>query len=163
MAFNAFLKIDGIDGESGEKGHEKWIEVMTYEFGHSQQTVMTGGAGARTSGRADFKDFTVHKMIDKASPNLALYCANGKHIPKVQLEVNLASGEKTKYASVTLENVVVSSVNIKGEAKGDRPRPEETVTFSFGKINWEYVPVDNTGKKQPAVKQGWDLEQNVAV
>ena len=160
MAFNAFLKVDGIDGESTEQKHTGWIEVLQYQFGVSQPQVMSGGAGARTAGRADFESFRIRKMIDKASPNLAGHCASGKHIPKVQLEVNMATGEKTKFASVTLENVIVSSVHQVGESKGDTPRPEEEVGFAYSKIKWEYIPISHDGKAGGAVPAGWDLEAN---
>ena len=30
-AFDIFLKLDGIDGESTAKGHEKEIEVVSYD------------------------------------------------------------------------------------------------------------------------------------
>ena len=30
MAFDAFLKIEGIDGESTDDKHQKWIEILSY-------------------------------------------------------------------------------------------------------------------------------------
>ena len=163
MALNAFLKIEGIDGESTEQGHEKCLELLQYSFGLSQPQVMTGGAGARTAGRADFESFRIRKMMDKASPNLAGHCASGKHIPKITLDVHMASEQKTKFASVVMENVIVSSVHTVGEQAGTTPRPEEEVGFAFGKITWEYTPVDNLGKPGGPVKAGWDIEKNVKV
>ena len=33
MAFDAFLKIDGIPGESTDDKHKDWIEVLSFDFG----------------------------------------------------------------------------------------------------------------------------------
>ena len=64
MAFNAFLKADGIDGESTDSNHKGWIEVLEYQHGVSQQTVgSTSSGGGRGAGRADFKEFTVFKDV----------------------------------------------------------------------------------------------------
>ncbi len=160
MAIDMFCKIDGIDGESTDDKHKNWIEILSYNWGVSQPVSMASGTGGRTGGRADFQDFSVTKVIDKASPNLALHCANGKHIPKVVVELCLATEEKHTFMKYTMEDVVVSSVSPGGAAGGGESRPLESVTFNYGKIEWEYTPIDQTGKKGAAVKQGWDLEAN---
>ncbi len=36
MAFDAFLKIDGIPGESTDDKHKDWIEVLSYGVGIQQ-------------------------------------------------------------------------------------------------------------------------------
>ena len=33
MAFDAFVKIDGIEGESTDEKHAGWIEVISYNAG----------------------------------------------------------------------------------------------------------------------------------
>ncbi len=163
MALNAFLKIEGIDGEATEQGHEKWLELLQFQFGISQPQVMTGGAGSRTAGRADFESFRIRKMTDRATPNLLQHCASGKHIPKITLDVHMASEQKTKYTSIVMENVIVSSVHTVGEQAGTTPRPEEEVAFAYSKVTWEYIPVGHDGKPSGAVKAGWDIEKNVKI
>jgi type VI secretion system secreted protein Hcp len=161
MAFNAFLQIEGIKGESQDEGHKDWIEVLEYQYGVSQQALgQTSAGGGRGAGRADFKEFTIFKMLDKASPDLALHCANGKIIPKVTLELNMAAGQSHNQAKVVLTNVMVTSVHVTGSPKGDTPRPQEVVSFHYGKIVWSYTPVSNKGDKGAEVKQGWNLENN---
>ena len=36
MAFDAFIKIDGIDGESTDEKHSDWIEVIKFGPGVKQ-------------------------------------------------------------------------------------------------------------------------------
>ncbi len=160
MAVDMFCKIDGIDGESTDDQHKDWIELLSFNWGVSQPVSVSSATGGRTAGRADFQDFAITKLVDRATPNLALHCANGRHIPKVIVELCLAAETKHPFMKITMEDVVVSSVGSGGAASAVEPRPQETVTFNYGKIEWEYTPLDPTGKKGATVKQGWDLETN---
>lgn len=58
MAFDAFIYIDGIEGESTDDKHQGWSEILSFGCGHSQTVSRTassaGGAGAE---RADFRNF----------------------------------------------------------------------------------------------------------
>ena len=36
MAFDAFLKLSTIPGESGDDKHKEWIEILSYSTGVSQ-------------------------------------------------------------------------------------------------------------------------------
>ena len=78
MAFDAFLKLTVFDGESTDDKHKDWIEVLSYGLGIQQPTSATASSsGGATAERANFQDFTIVKALDKASPKLALACANG--------------------------------------------------------------------------------------
>jgi type VI secretion system secreted protein Hcp len=161
MAFNAFLQIEGIKGESTDKDHKDWIEVLEYQHGVSQQQLSSVSAGGgRGAGRADFKNFTVFKMLDKSSPDLMLHCANGKHIPTVTLDLMMAAGDSHNSAKVIMKDVTVTSVHATGSPQGQTPRPQEVVSFAYSQITWSYTPVDHAGKKGAEVKQGWDLKEN---
>ncbi len=50
MSFDAFVKIDGIEGESTDSNHSGWIEALSYKAGVSQKVSVTpssaGGASA---------------------------------------------------------------------------------------------------------------------
>jgi hypothetical protein len=48
--FNIFLKLDSIDGESTTKGHEKEIEVISYDQSIDSTIPTGGGAGAALDG-----------------------------------------------------------------------------------------------------------------
>ena len=70
MATDAFLKIDGIDGESTDKKHKNWIEILSYSHGMSQPSSIASGTGGLTAERVSMSDFSVMKVLDKASPTL---------------------------------------------------------------------------------------------
>ena len=164
MAFDAFLKIEGIKGESTDSGHKDQIEVLSYSHSVAQQ----GGAsvsrgGGQTGGRADLGDFSIVKVLDLSSPNLFKYCASGKHIPSVMVELVSADENPHVYMKYTLSDVVISSVRPGGSSNGEGTRPLEEVSFRYAKIEQEYTPFDNTGKAGAAIKAGWDLATNKAL
>jgi type VI secretion system secreted protein Hcp len=161
MAFDAFLKIEGIPGESTDAKHAAWIEILSFSHGLSQPVSAASGTGGRTSQRVDIQDFSIVKVLDKASPVLALHCCNGQHIPKVEMELCEASTDKHPYMKYTMEDVVVSSVRPGGSTQGGDTKPLEEVSFNFGKISWEYTPIDSTGKPGSTERTGWNLTTNV--
>ena len=60
MAFDAFLKIDGVPGESTDDKHKDWIEVLSYSTGVSQKSSGSAStAGGASAERADFQDFSI--------------------------------------------------------------------------------------------------------
>lgn len=45
MAIDIFLKIDGIEGESQNANHKKWIDVLSFNWGAQQPGNMSVGGG----------------------------------------------------------------------------------------------------------------------
>jgi len=160
MAGDCFLKIDGIPGESTDEKHKDgWIEIMSYSSGVAQMASgerSTGGAA--TGGRCSHQDISIVKAMDKASPTLNLYCCQGKHIPKVVIELCRATEEKTKYMEYKMEDVIITSVSVGGGGGG---LPTESVTFNYGKLTWNYIPLDpKTGKVTGNIEKFWSLIDN---
>jgi type VI secretion system secreted protein Hcp len=162
MAFDAFLKIDGIDGESQDEKHKGWIEIESYSLGaHQPSAGSRSSQGAATGQRVDLQDFSVVKVLDKTSPKLFLHTCNGKHIKEVKLELCRATGDKAKYMEYKMEDVIVSSVRPGGSSKGGDPLPLEEASFNYGKITWTYTETDHkTGKPGGNVTANWSQVEN---
>ena len=161
MAFDGFIKVVGIPGESTDDKHKDWIEILSFSHGHNQPGSATdSSAGGGTTERADFDDLRIVKHIDKASAKLAEACASGKHIANVVIELCRAGGDKLKYLEVKMEQVVVSSFQAGGQSKEDL-LPTEQVAFNFGKIKWTYTQQKRAdGSGGGNVTGGWDLTAN---
>ena len=159
MAVDMFLKIEGIDGESSDDAHKKWIELLSFSHGVSQPVTGASGTGGRTGGRADFQDFTITKTIDASTPDLNLHCANGKHIPKIEVELCLATEDKHVFMKYEMEDVIVSSISPGGTSDGG-VKPLETVSFAYGSIKWEYTPIDSAGSPGASADRTWLLKEN---
>ncbi len=162
MAFDAFIKIDGIPGESTDDKHKDWIEVLSFNFGiHQPAHATASSAGGATSERVNVQDLSVVKHVDKASPKLYEQSCSGKHIKDVTLELCRAGGDKLKYLEVKMEQVIISSVNPGGNSGGSDGFPSESVSFNFGKIKWTYTQQKRAdGSGGGNVTGGWDLTSN---
>lgn len=157
MAYDAFLKLDDVNGEVQDSQFEKWIEVDSFSWGESNSSISaTGGGGG--AGKVSFQDLHISKPTDKSSAALFQKCASGQHFQKCQLHVRKAGGDASGASSVflkiELDDVLVSSVQFEGATQGD-DRPSEDVTLNFTKIYFEYDAPDGE------VDQfSWDLAQN---
>jgi type VI secretion system secreted protein Hcp len=162
MAFDAFLKIKGIDGESQDGKHKDWIEILSYSFGANQMTAGSRSSGGSAGGeRVTLSDFSIVKALDKASPVLFEHCCNGKHIDEITLELCRATGDKTTYMSYKLKDVIVSSYRPGGSSQGGEPLPLEEVAFNPGRVDLEYTATDHkTGKAGGKVAKWWSVVEN---
>lgn len=162
MAFDAFLKVKDIPGESTDDKHKDWIEILGYRHGLEQPTSgSVSSGGSRTAERVDHDNFVVSKTLDKATPKLALACCNGTHIGEVTLALCRAGGDKQKYMEYKMSDVIVQSLHPSGSADGEDKLPMEEVGFTYGKIEWTYTETDHaTGKPKGDIKGSWDLHAN---
>ncbi|MGA2441368.1 MAG: type VI secretion system tube protein Hcp [Tepidisphaeraceae bacterium] len=159
MASDIFLKLDGIDGESGDGKHTGWIELNT--FGHSvshQSEGKISAASTLSAGRSELSDISVTKDLDKASPNLAKFCLNGKVIKSGQIDFCAGTGEKHVYLTYKLTNVHLKTHGI--NHGGGTARPSETLSFGYTKIEMEYTSWGADGSKGGATPYRWDLTKN---
>ncbi len=158
MAFDAFIKFDGIDGESTDSRHSGWIEILDYDLDVSQTVSKTASSiGGASAERADFSEFCFSKPLDKASPRLALACAGGTHIDTIVVELCRAGGDKVRFMQYTFTNCMISSFT----TSADNGFPEDEVAFVFGKIEWCYTRQKRAGGWSAGnVAAGWSLEKN---
>ena len=162
MAFDAFVKIDGIEGESTDEKHPGWMEVITFETEMNQTISSTASsAGGASAERADFKNFVFSKLVDKSTPKLALACADGTHIDTIVISFCRASGDKLKFMEYELSNCMISSVVTAG---GPGEYPADTIAINYGKIQWRYTVQSRSGGGAAGqVASGWNIEKNCRV
>jgi len=71
MAIDAYLKIQGIKGESSDAAHKDWIEVSRVAWSVLQPRAATAStAGGHTTGRASISGMSFQKLADLSSPVL---------------------------------------------------------------------------------------------
>ncbi|WP_035055140.1 Hcp family type VI secretion system effector [Andreprevotia chitinilytica] len=165
MAFDAFLKIDGIPGESTDDKHKDWIEIESFAHKIEQPASATASSsGGATAERVNHSTFDIVHLLDKASPKIYEAVCTGKHIKDVTLELCRAGGDKVKYLEVKLEQVLISKVEPSGAAHGGEGFPQEAVSFSYGKIKWTYTQQKREdGAGGGNVSSGWDLTANKTI
>lgn len=163
MAVDMFLKLDGIDGESTDKGHKNEIQIESFSWGASNSGSAAHGGGGGGAGKASFQDFSFTTRVSKASPRLFLACASGEHIKSALLTVRKAGGEQQDFLKVTMSDLLVSSYKAEGASGADAPVPVDQVSLNFAKIQVSYSPQRPDGSLEGAVTAGWDLQKNVKI
>jgi type VI secretion system secreted protein Hcp len=160
MATDIFLSVDGVKGETTDDKHAEEIAVLSFKFGADNKgTAATNlGTGA---GKVQVDDLLVRKYLDKSSPNLFLFCCNGKPIKQCKLTVRKAGEKPLEFAVYTLDTCMVSSVKVVGPDETDQI--VEEVMFNFAKIKYEYNPQDPaTGGGKGVVATTWDVAKSKA-
>lgn len=162
--FDAFLKIEGIEGESADDKHKNEIEILSFSWGVVQpRSGAASTAGSLSAERAQFHDLIVTKSIDKASPKLALGCASGEHFKSARLELCRAGGDKEPYMEYKLTDVMITSVS-PGGSRAEETIPVEQVSMAYGKVELKYTQTKvEGGRASGNVVSGWDLKANKKV
>jgi len=145
-ALNAYLKLDGIEGESTDDKHKNEIVVDSWSFGVSNRT---SAGGAATSSRPCVSEISLVKLVDKASPVLFMHAVSGKHIATGIITVRKAGERPVEYLTVTLTDVLVTSVNSTSTGEGDQLA--ESLSLSFQTITISYTPQSSDGTPQKPV------------
>lgn len=160
--FDAFVKIDGIEGEGTDEKHQGWIELVRFGIGVKQTISSTASsAGGASAERADFSDFILRKYLDKSSPKLALACAAGTHIDQIVVELCRSGGDKLTFMTYTMKDCLISRVRTTSGSDTAGNFPAETVKINYGKIEWAYTQQKRAGGGAAGqVAAGWDLEKN---
>ena len=158
MAVDMFIKIGDLKGEAKDKGHAGEIDVLAWSWGasNSGNAHMGGGQGA---GKVNVQDLSFTKYIDKSSPDLMLFCCNGKHIPEAKLTVRKAGETPLEYLTITMNDLIVTSVSTGGS--GGEDRLTENVTLNFAKVKVNYVEQTEKGAAGAKPQMGWDIAGNV--
>jgi type VI secretion system secreted protein Hcp len=158
-----FLKIEGIDGESKDPAHAGQIDILSWSWGVSQTSASGMGSAGAGTGKVSFSDFHITKTIDKSSPKLADALASGQHIPTVELTVRKAGDKPLEYIKITMTDCIISSYSAVGGGSGAGDLPMESISFNFGKIEFNYVPQNTDGTAGDTIHMGWDLASNKKV
>jgi type VI secretion system secreted protein Hcp len=154
-----YIKFDGIDGESQDREHRDWIDALSFSQGQylSPSSSVPGGAAR---GKVVFEEFTIKKMVDKASPKLAEALCKGTVFPNVDIHVArpLSEGTQVTYYTYELKNVIVTSYQISGSTQDDVPT--ESLSLSFEQIKATYTKFDAAGRAESTIGYSWDLARS---
>lgn len=157
MAFDAYMKVDGVDGESIRTGHEGEIELYSFSLGGSQ-SVSTTGTGL-SGGRVSLSDFSIMKKTDKSSPPFFNKMCQGKHFDSIVVTLQKASGDASnpiQFLKYTFSHAFVSSIQWSGSSGGD-DTPSESVSFTFESFQIDYNAQGFTGDPAGNTSAMWNI------
>src|SRR4051812_47753046 len=149
-AFDYFLRLDGIPGESVDAKHKGEIDVLSWSWGESQEIAATPGGGSG-AGKVAMTDLHVSANLSKASPQLLLACAAGTHIKSAVLTGRKAGKGQSEFLTFSLSDVLVSGYQTGGAAAEAPPGP---IFLKFSKIERTYREQTAKGRGAPR-PGGW--------
>ena len=162
MAINAFVSFfDKADGESIQKGKEKWVEIKSWNWDVEAETSWTKGGGASV-GKPNPGKINFEHHFDTSSIVILGYICTGKAFPKVELQMMKTTGRGTPetYFTMTMEGVFITKVSNSGTEEGIIL---QKVEMAFKTVKIEYKPQDNKTGLLTAVKTyTWDIPAGTA-
>jgi type VI secretion system secreted protein Hcp len=156
--FDAFLKLQGIEGESTDKAFKGQIELHSFSVS-AQQTGTQAHGGGGGAGKVRFSDIHCTKLYDKSSVQIMLACATGQHFPEGTITCRKAGGEQEPFLIIKLKDIIISSYNMGGHSKGELPIMAE-FSLNYGSIEKEYKVQTEKGTVSGPVKGGWSCKEN---
>jgi len=157
---DCFLSMDSVEGESTDARHQRAIDIVSFSWEESQSGAVPFGGGGGV-GRVQMKDFQFTKYVDKASPQLMLFTANGHHVPRAILTCRKKTGlTQPDFLKVTMFDVLVSSYQT-GIGSEQAAAPLDRVSLNFAKIELEYSAQRPDGSLAGSIKAEWDVKRNL--
>lgn len=156
MAWDAFLTLDGVTGESQRAGHEGEIELISFSFGANNPSSIGIGSGGGT-GTVSLSSFNVMKKTDASSVGMFRASCMGQHFPTAKATLYKSGGEEPlQYLVFDFEEVYVDNIQWSGSEGGDNV-PMEAVSFSFGKVTITYTQQNPDGTAGGDFQGSWDV------
>jgi type VI secretion system secreted protein Hcp len=153
-----YMKYEGIDGSVTAKGHEKWIELESAQFGvHRCIRNPTGRGTNREASVPSMSELKVTKYQDCAATFLvkAGLWGEGK---KVTIDfVKTDEGKFETYLQLELENTLISNYSASGVGGDNHNRPTESLSLNFTKITVSKTHMDQKNKTGTTHRLCWDL------
>lgn len=153
MSIDTHIKFDGVEGESTHQDHKGEIEVLSWTWAVQNASTLSGGGSGK--GKATPSDLHFTHLYDKASPVLAKKCAQGVHFKEAVLTARKAGEGQKDFLKITMKEVFVTSVQPSGSSAGD---VMESVSMSYGEVEFAYKPQDDKGGLGGEVKFGWNVK-----
>lgn len=152
-----YLEYEGIKGNVTADGFKDHISALTIDFGVGRGISMEpGNLSNREATRPSVSEVTFTKAADNSATAIFKEAVTGSAGKKVVVKFVQTGADKVKeFMTYTLENCLVSSYAITGDAETD---PVEKVSLSFSKIMVHYNDFDATNKSASPQRVGYDLE-----
>lgn len=155
----AFMKYEGIDGESKDAEHRNWIDVLSLSWGvHGPEGGSTGPS--RRRGAPQIDDMVVTVEYDKAAPKLLEKSLKGSVVPKLEIELTATyGGARATYLRYELTNVLISSYQTNASGNDEVGPPIVVVGNSFEAIKVTYTEFDAAGSSLGSVETSYKVKE----
>ncbi len=153
-AASAAIFVNGVEGDSTIRGHEKEVVASQVTFGSTANGTRPGPGGVMP------QTVVITHQIDRASPVFFKNAVTSARIPvlKIELTKSTGGGMMATYLRITLTNARIASLSQSGSSGGP---PTEQVTFVFEAAAFQFIPYSENGVAGTPVNATWDLVKNM--
>jgi type VI secretion system secreted protein Hcp len=153
-----FVKYEGIDGDVTTAGHEKWIEVNSFQWGVGRGINNSTGSGADREGSTpSVSEIHVTKANDGASNNLlraSLGIGELGEGKKVNIDFcKTDTSQPEPYLQYELENCLVSNYSV--SSGGDRP--SESLALNFTSVEVKNIGMGSANETGSPDTANYDM------
>lgn len=172
----AFAKYDGVDGESKDDKHDKWIDVLSIDWGVHKEKAKKNRPAISV-----YDDFQLTMEFEKSTPKLLEKMNLGEVIPKLEIEQTKSvpcdpttedcvtcdrdgtcttnDSKRVVYLAYELKNVQVTSLDVNASGNDEAGPPTVVVGNNFEEIKVTYTEYDSEGNKGGNAETTWKVEK----
>jgi len=153
-----FAKYDGVDGESSDANHDRWIDVLSIDWGSSKPG--SGATGqSRRRGSVIVEDMLLTMEYEKSIPKLLETLNKGKVIPKLEIEQTASyGGSRATYLKYELKNVQITAFDVNASGNDESP-PTVAIANYFEEYKVTYTEYDDEGNMNGNVETTWKVKK----
>jgi len=123
MAFDAFLKIQTIKGDSVSEKFRDWIVVESFSWGEERPPNGAGGVAVPL-------EVQLVTNAQSSSANLFAACASGENLGTVNLHLVRAGELSLIFMKWDLDDAVIGSYRLAGNTADTTPADQFSIAFS---------------------------------
>jgi len=158
-----YLKMGDIKGESVDKDHKDWINLLSFSQGI--QRMMAAGASGSTRQRASatLGDIVIVKEVDASTPKLIQAVCDGSNFAEIKIDLCTSTGKEGRvpYFQYVLKNARVTSYDVSGSSE-DGAVPTEQLSLNYEEIAWTYDKMGKDGGSKGKIDASWKVEEGEA-
>lgn len=154
--------IKGETNATDAKDLNNAVQVLAWSWGTANSGSVRGTGTGAGAGRVNMQDVSCTIFADSTLPSFIKANATGAHIKNAKLRILKSSGgsknDRVDYINVTLDELVISSVQTGGS--GGEERMTVNVALNFSKIKFEVWSFTGQGRNPTPASWGWNLVEN---
>ena len=148
-----FLLLDSIPGDSVDDQHQNWIDVMSYSWGVSNSSSVSGSGWSAS--KPSISALSLMTELGSASPLLFLRTMNGRRVATAVLQ-GMTSGEtRQKFLEIEMKDVAVTSYQSSASDGGGSPT--DSFSLAFAIIKYSIFLQSATGGVGQTISATWNV------
>jgi len=128
-----YLKLDGVEGNSKDSKHEKWIDLQNFTWDAHSSVSMYGGG--KSGGSSQIGPVSVSCITSSVTATLMGFLLSGKVVPTATLEMTRRIDDKEEGTWLTVEFTKLMIAGLSQSHDANSPDSYDNITMVFEKAH----------------------------